>query len=359
MRTVAGETVAFVVSVLVSVTVTPPAPAGPDKETAIGADWPGDNDRFDGSPIAPRTATVTVAVVSGRFGKELAWIVAVPAAMLVTGTLTLVEPPGMVTVAGTVATLVLLELRLTVTPLLGAGDDRVSVRFCVAIPLIVRVGGVKLSDAVTSTEPLSLANPGADAVIVADPKLTPVTCGCTAGVVWPAGMITVAGETVTFGELDTKVTVTFVGACPLKLMGKATGRFRGAFVLSGTMTDPRATTVILAVVSARFGKSLAWIVVAPDATPVTGTLTLVPPAGKLPVGGTVAAAVLLELRFMTSPAGAGDDRVRLRFFVSPEAMVKDCGVKLRPEVTVTVSLAVMKPGDDAVIVTDPKLTPVN
>jgi hypothetical protein len=175
MKTVNGETVAFVVSLLARVTVTPPVPAGADKETAIGADWPGVNERLAGSEIEPRVVTVTVAVVSARFGKELAWIVAVPPATLVTGTLTVVEPARMVTIAGTVAALVLLELKLTVMPPLGAGDERVNVRFCVAIPLIVRVGGVKLSDAVTSTEPLSFANPGADAVIVADPKLTAVT----------------------------------------------------------------------------------------------------------------------------------------------------------------------------------------
>jgi hypothetical protein len=105
-----------------------------------------------GSEIAPRTVTVTVAVVSARFGKELAWIVAVPAPTLVTGTLTLVALAGMVTVAGTVATFLLLELRLTVIPPAGAGDDRFSVRFCVATPLIVRVVGEKLRDAVTVTE---------------------------------------------------------------------------------------------------------------------------------------------------------------------------------------------------------------
>jgi len=68
---------------------------------------------------------------------------------------------------------------------------------------------------------------------------------------------------------------------------------------------------------------------------------------------------LSELRFTTRPAGAGDDRFRARFFVSFLAIVKDEGEKLSPDVTVTVSLAPMKPGDDAVIVTDPKLTPVS
>jgi hypothetical protein len=218
-------------------------------------------------------------------------MVAMPALMLVTGTLTVVKPFVIVTVDGTVATLVLLELRLTVTPPLGAGDDSVSVRFCVATPLIVRVGGTKLSDEVTTTVPLPVAKPDADAVIVADPKLMPVTCGCTAGVVWPAGMVTADGEIVTFVvSLLPKVTVVAVGASPLRLTAKVTGWFRGAFVLSGTIMAPRVTTVTLAVVSARFGRSLAWIVVVPVATPVTGTFTLVAPVGKLTVAGTVATA---------------------------------------------------------------------
>jgi hypothetical protein len=33
--------------------------------------------------------------------------------------------------------------------------------------------------------------------MVADPRLTPVTVGCEAGVVWLAAMVTVAGDIVT------------------------------------------------------------------------------------------------------------------------------------------------------------------
>ena len=38
---------------------------------------------------------------------------------------------------------------------------------------------------------------GAEALMFADPKLTPVTCGCVAGVVCPAAILTLAGDTVT------------------------------------------------------------------------------------------------------------------------------------------------------------------
>jgi hypothetical protein len=44
---------------------------------------------------------------------------------------------------------------------------------------------------------VSPVSPLADALMFADPKSTPVTCGCTSGATAPAGMKTVAGMTVT------------------------------------------------------------------------------------------------------------------------------------------------------------------
>jgi hypothetical protein len=48
-----------------------------------------------------------------------------------------------VAVAGTVATAVLVELRLTVKPPAGAGDDRLRNICCVPLPVIVRALGEK------------------------------------------------------------------------------------------------------------------------------------------------------------------------------------------------------------------------
>jgi hypothetical protein len=87
-----------------------------------------------------------------------------------------------------------------------------------------------------------------------------------------------------------------------------------------------------------FGKpdALAVIVAEPSATPVTGTGTLVAPATKFTLAGTVAAAVLLELRLTVKPpAGAGVVRFNVRFPVVPAVIVRLPGVKLSGAGTVT------------------------
>src|SRR6202011_5990660 len=93
----------------------------------------------------------------------LAVIVADPTDTPVTATATLVVLAANVTVAGTVVTLRLLELRLTGKPPAGAGPDRVSVKFPVEPALIVRLPGEKLivsGPAVpTVTSPLSIIVP--------------------------------------------------------------------------------------------------------------------------------------------------------------------------------------------------------
>jgi hypothetical protein len=117
------------------------------------------------------------------FGRLLAWIVAEPGATPVTGTVTTLKPGEKLTVAGTVTAFVLLEVRFTITPPRGAGADSVSVRFCVSVPVRVRLSGLKTTLAITCTAELAGANPPAVAVMFAAPKLTPVIVGCAGGVV--------------------------------------------------------------------------------------------------------------------------------------------------------------------------------
>jgi hypothetical protein len=198
METVAGDTVTFDGSLLASDTVRP-TKAGVDKVTWNATDWFGATVTLVGRFIDPTTATVMVAVVSAKFGRELAWMTVEPVATPVTGTLTLVAFAANVTVAGTVATPGLSELTLTITPPGGAGDDRFNVRFCVTPWPIVMLTGEKLRAApATCTVFVSLEKPGADAPIIAEPKLTPVTCGCVTGVIAPWAIVIVVGLTVTF-----------------------------------------------------------------------------------------------------------------------------------------------------------------
>jgi hypothetical protein len=143
--------------------------------------------------------TVTVAVVSGTFGRALAWINVDPVATPVTGTITLVPFAGMVAPGGTVATPGLSELRFTVKPPAGAGADRFRVSLACLIAVTVTLAGAKLSVAVTWTtttwvKGASATLPGG-VVTVAIPKFTPHTCGILLGAGWvaPSGMKTRMG----------------------------------------------------------------------------------------------------------------------------------------------------------------------
>ena len=132
--------------------------------------------------------------------------------MLVIGTVTVFEFAGIVTDGGTVATAVLSELRAT-TNGTGVTADKFSVTFCVVKPRIPTVCGEKPSVAVTWTAWTDVVYPVADAVMFALPTLTPVTCGCVAGAVWPVEIVTVDGDMLTFEpSLLDRVTVTADGA---------------------------------------------------------------------------------------------------------------------------------------------------
>jgi hypothetical protein len=119
-----------------------------------------------------------------------------------------VAPAGRVAVAGTVATDGLLELRFTVSAD-AAAVERLRVRFCAALPLIVRVPGDKLivmlwdgPAPVTCTCTLASGYPAADAVIVTVPAVYAVSAiALRAGVVIPSGMKTACGEMAATDEL--------------------------------------------------------------------------------------------------------------------------------------------------------------
>jgi hypothetical protein len=72
IRKLDGEAVAFAGSLLVRVTVTPPAGAGTGNVTGSAADSPARTVTSAGTLIGPKKITVTLAVVSGRYGSLLA-----------------------------------------------------------------------------------------------------------------------------------------------------------------------------------------------------------------------------------------------------------------------------------------------
>jgi hypothetical protein len=98
----------------------------------------------------PGLETVTFAVADTRLA-PLARITVDPGATPVTGTVVVVAEGANTAVAGTVATPVLSEARLTIKPPAGAGADNVSVRFLVVVPGMVRLVGEKRSVAFTCT----------------------------------------------------------------------------------------------------------------------------------------------------------------------------------------------------------------
>jgi hypothetical protein len=294
-------------------------------------------------------------------------IVAVPAPTAVTGTLTLVTPTANVTVAGTFATPVLLELRLAVSPALAA-PDRFSVRVPLPPALRLRLDGEnELVPPLDTTCTCVLAGvyPVAVAVIVAvEDRLIPVTCGAVAGLVAPPAMNTLE-VTVTF-EVSLVVSTTVTppdGAAEDRLNAKLadcptpTMTFAGRLIAAGcvTLTAAVALAMLLA---------LAVIVTAPTATPVTGTLALVEPAANTAVGATDATAGLLELKFtVRPPAGAPLDNSSVRYPVAVPFTVRLPGEKFMLRLgadtpTCTCPEADGNPAADTVMVAVPAPTPV-
>jgi hypothetical protein len=156
MKTLAGDTVTFDVSLLARLMVTPPVGAFANRDTANVLNPPIPTDTLP-MVIEPRETAVTVTLaVADVMPVALAVIVTgPPTATPVTVTVTLVAPAVKFTVAGTVATPVALEVRFTVKPAGGACPlARLSVK--VPVPglgvLIVRgdpekviVGGVTVT----------------------------------------------------------------------------------------------------------------------------------------------------------------------------------------------------------------------
>jgi hypothetical protein len=236
--------------------------------------------------------TVTEADVPAMF-VALALMLVIPAETPVTGTLNMVAPVGKGKLEGTVAKLVLLELRLTTKPA-GAALDKTNVRFCIEPAVRVKVFGLKLKlwlALLTLTLVEAVLKPGEPAVTVAVPKAKPVTVNDPP--VPPLATVTVCGSASTVPDgVDFRFTLTPVAGAgafnvkvPLMVPFNATDVESREIVIVGTITLTVAVPETNPVPE-------AVIVVDPVATPVTETLAVVPFA-TVTVAGTVAAPGLL------------------------------------------------------------------
>ena len=354
MVTLGVDTVTFEVSPLARLTVRFEA-AGAPSVTANAADWPGATVTLAGRLMVPKLFTVTLAVASVRLA-ALAWITVDPAATPVTGTETLSVFCAIVTLAGTVATLELLELRLTATPPAGANAESFSVRFGTSPTPRVNALGSKLRTPITFTVWLSPVKPTAEAVTVADPRATPATCAAVFGVVACSGMVTV-WVTVSLDEslLASVIVTPPTGAGVVRLTCSGVDWPRPTLTLLCTEIRPRSVTLTFAE-PLLYPAELPVMLAAPAASPVTVNKPPVLPAGIVTVAGcTSTIPLLLADRLTTVPVlGAAALRATVPLIVRPIPSVPVASVTVMlGTATFTVARPGRKPGTEALIVVLP------
>ena len=152
--TLACDIVTLLLSLLTRAMVTG-AVAGDDRLTGKAAVTPSPRAPLAGRLMVPGlefVETVTLVVALAMPGvNEIAVIVDVPSPTAVNRTLTVVEFAAKLTLAGTVTTPVLLDVRFTVRPLGGAAAERFRATLCEVIPVIETVGEAKLITVATCT----------------------------------------------------------------------------------------------------------------------------------------------------------------------------------------------------------------
>jgi hypothetical protein len=179
-----------------------------------------------------------------------------------------------------------------------------------------------------------------------------------AGVVEPPEKNTLAGLTVRIRRLLLlRVTVTPPGGAGVpNVMGNGTELPRAAVTL-GRVIEAGATTVTFTVFSAILGGAPTRMTVEPAAAPVTGTIADVPKAGMVTLAGRAATLELSEASVTVSGAGAGAERVKVRFCVVPRLRVRLAGPN-SDAATRTIWVLPARPKAEALMSAVPKLTPV-
>jgi hypothetical protein len=223
--------------------------------------------------------------------------------------------------------------------------------------LNVRVAGENVTVAVTGTAWVADSYPGADAVMLATPIPTPVTCGWVAGAVDPPGINTLDGLILKMdGLLLTSVTVNPGGGAGVpRTTGNCT-EAPGDAVTPCKVIVPGLTTVMLTVFTGMPG-AVMRIVVEPAATPDTGTIRVLAFASIVTLDGTDATPGLSEVSVSVKALGAGAGNTNVRFCVVPRLMVALDG-PTSVGITRTACVSPVRPTAEAVMFAVPKFRPV-
>ena len=195
--------------------------------------------------------------------------------------------------------------------------------------------------AFTCTVTAVVLTPGPLAVMLAEPRPTPVMVGCAPGAVWPARIVILGEEIVTFEVSPlARLMVISAGAGLERLTANVaevpnpTLGLEGSVMLSGPVT----TTLVVAAATV-VGTGVAVIVEGPGATEVINTFAEVAPAAIVTLAGTVATPVLLDVRFtLRPPAGAADEMFNATFCVFTPVIVTVGEANVSVVVTFTAAL---------------------
>ena len=225
---------------------------------------------------------------------------------VVTVKVTDVAPAGTVTLAGTVAMLVLALIRVTRTPPAGAGPLSVTVPVEVPPPLTVLglrvswpIPGGRTDKVALLLDPLQAARIVTEVVAVTGDVVT-----VNVAEVWPAASVTLAGTVATAELLLVgEQTVPPAGAGPVRVtlaleeLPPTTGD--GVRVtLAGTGTLMLSTAVFVVLV---YEPLIVTVVLALTVVVAIVKVADLAPAGIVTEFGTVALAVLLLLKVTTAP----------------------------------------------------------
>ena len=156
------------------------------------------------------------------------------------------------------------------------------------------------------------------------------------------------------------MTVRVCGAGEGSVTANGTDWPGATVTFAGNTIAPALWTVTVAVpLETLEDVAAAVTVVDPEATPLTAMVAVVALAAMVTDAGMVTIPAVPVLKLASKPpAGAGPERVSVRFCVCPAETVRLGGVSVSVAVVCTALLLVPKPGAEALMVAGPGATPV-